>query len=721
MFRIIRNIFKKPRQREYLMEEYSHGPGYLAWFLRLILGLLAVFAILFLLIMSDALFASEQSLNQVNMQNISEGSLLIKTNTPGMYQQIPLLNTDVEMHVSGMIVRSHVKQSFKNESNEWVEGIYVFPLPEQSAVDHMRMYLNDRIIEGMIEEKQEAKRIYDHAKREGRKAALIEQERPNLFTNSVANIGPGETIIIEIEYQQVLRYDQDQFSLRFPMAVTPRYIPGKPIIESIHLDGGGWAGNTDQVKDASRITPPVYEGAGEINPVSIRIELDAGFPLKDIKSSYHAIRQQKLADDKIEITLQEKSIASDRDFELVWLPEVGYAPKAAVFNQQINGENYQLLMVMPPHQMNSNPQTLPREVVYVIDTSGSMSGVSIDQAKNSLLMALDRLHPVDRFNIIQFNSMTDHLFSQVRMATPGNLQHARQYVKQLQADGGTEMAPALRAALKDQTESQYVRQVVFITDGSVGNEKSLFDIIKQQLGQTRLFTIGIGSAPNSYFMRKAAQFGRGTFTYISDIGEVNEKMTELFSKLENPVMTNITVDFPDGVDVDALPVRIPDLYQGEPVIMAIKTAKPLHQMTVNGIRQSAPWQATLNLQQGQEAPGISQFWARSKIAALMDSIHEGADKDKVREAVVKVALNHHLVSQYTSLVAVDITPTRPQAEMLASHNLPVNLPRGQNFQKIFGRLPQTATSAELNLLSGLVLLCIAWFSLRYRLFVNRLY
>ncbi|HEY9050162.1 MAG TPA: marine proteobacterial sortase target protein [Gammaproteobacteria bacterium] len=719
MLRIIKSIFKKPRQREYLTEEYSSGHGYLRWFIKFIVGLLAVFAVLFLLILSDALYANEQPFNQVSMQSVSEGSLLIKTNTPGMYQQIPLLHTDVVMHVSGMILRSHVKQSFKNTGNEWVEAIYVFPLPEQAAVDHMRMYLNDRIIEGMIEEKQEAKRIYEQAKREGKKAALIEQERPNLFTNSVANIGPGESIIIEIEYQQVLKYDHGRFSLRFPMAITPRYIPGEPITESIHLDGGGWSSNTDQVSDASRITPPVYEGQDKINPISLRIELDAGLPLEDIKSSYHAITQKDLGANKKEIALKEVVVASDRDFELIWQPKVGHEPRAAIFNQKIKDEHYQLLMVMPPNQKATNPQALPREVIYVIDTSGSMSGVSMDQAKRSLLMALERLRPTDRFNIIQFNSVTDQLFNKVNMASVANVQQARRYVQQLQADGGTEMAPALRAALNNQTENQYVRQVVFITDGSVGNEKALFDIINHQLGQTRLFTVGIGSAPNSYFMRKAAQFGRGTFTYISDVSEVKEKMTELFNKLENPVMTNIGLEYPG--DAEIWPIRIPDLYEGEPVIVAVKTSYPAHQVEIKGMRQSAPWQATLDVQQGKPAAGIGTFWARSKISALMDSLHEGADKNSVREQVVKVALDHHLVSQYTSLVAVDVTPTRPQSENLNSHNVPVNLPHGQNFQKIFGRLPQTATSAELNMISGLILLFVAWLSMRYRFFVKHQY
>ena len=276
------------------------------------------------------------------------------------------------------------------------------------------------------------------------------------------------------------------------------------------------------------------------------------------------------------------------------------------------------------------------------------------------------------------------------------------------------MAPALNAALNGQDVGQYVRQVIFLTDGSVGNEPALFDLIKQHVGQSRLFTVGIGSAPNSHFMRKAAQFGRGTFTYIGDVSEVNEKMATLFAKLESPVMTDLEVQFSSGVEVEAWPKRVPDLYDGEPLILAAKTSGAGEKVTIKGMRALTPWQATLDMMQGRSGEGIGVFWARSKIAALVDSLHEGEDKDKVREAVISVALTHHLVSRYTSLVAVDVTPTRPAHAPLDRHAMPVNLPQGQNYQKIFGQLPQTATPAELHLLSGLVLFLLVWLLMRYR-------
>ncbi|TNF39032.1 MAG: marine proteobacterial sortase target protein [Gammaproteobacteria bacterium] len=704
MLRLLKQVYKKRNQREYLTEKYSSGTNYLSWFIRFLLMLLAIFAMLFVLILSDAVYAAtdESGLSQVSMQDIASGSLLLKTEIPGIYQQLPLLHTDVDMQISGLIVRSHLKQQFKNPTGDWVEAVYVFPLPEQAAVDHMRMYLNDRIIEGMIEEKQEARRIYEQAKSEGKKTALVEQQRPNMFTNSVASIGPGETVMVEIEYQQVLAYDNGQFSLRFPLAITPRYIPGKPISETISVQGS-WALNTDQVPDASQITPPVHVGTETINPVSLSIELNPGYPLEHIGSAYHAITQQMTATNEYRISLAEAVVASDRDFELHWQPAAGHEPRAAVFNEEVKGKYYQLLMLMPPHQKSGAPNTLPREVIYIIDTSGSMSGVSMEQARQSLLMALDRLRPTDRFNVIQFNSLTEQLFARALSADANNIQRAKHYVQRLQADGGTEMAPALRAALNKQHESQLVRQVIFMTDGSVGNETELFDIIKQNLGQSRLFTIGIGSAPNSYFMHKAAQHGRGSFTYIGDVAEVQQKMSDLFSKLESPVMMNIKTNFPPGIQVETWPDKIPDLYQGEPLVIVSQSDRPIDQISISGVRDSAPWQATLDLVQDKPANGVGIYWARSKIAALMDSLHEGADKILVRDEVVRLALDHHLVSPYTSLVAVDVSPARLQQNGLQTHTLPVNLPRGQSYEKIFGLLPQTATSAELNLWAGVLL------------------
>jgi Ca-activated chloride channel family protein len=653
---------------------------------------------------------ASESFNEIDrLDAVQQGSLLFKTEQ-GRYRTAPTLHTEVEIEVTGLIARAKVRQRFENTDDQWVEGVYVFPLPEDAAVDHMRMEIGERIIEGQIKERTVAKRIYKKAKSEGKKASLIEQERPNLFTNSVANIGPKETVVIEIEYQQVLRYNQSAFTLRFPMAMTPRYIPGTPIQsqeEVTQFNSLGWAIDTDQVPDASRITPPVVEGEDKVNPITLTVNLNAGFPLAHINSPTHAIKNDNkdISRGMATITLTDNTVFSDRDFELSWAPVASKAPRAALFTEQTGSELYHLLMMLPPDVQQAQ-QTLSREVIYVIDTSGSMGGASIEQARQALQLALKRLRPTDRFNVIQFNSRTHQLFDTAQSADFYHLQKARGYVGSLQAGGGTEMRAALEAALSNQQESHRVRQVIFLTDGSVGNEDALFKIIDRKLGQSRLFTIGIGSAPNSHFMNKAAQFGRGTYTYINNVSEVQEKMTALFQKLDAPMMSNIKLDS-HGEQMEIYPQRLPDLYQGEPLIIAAKSSTAIQAVTISGNRQQQQWTNNIKLQNGIHGQDVGILWARRKIADLMDLQRQGANKDHTRKQIIDVAMQHHLVSKYTSLVAVDVTPTRPQEENLDTRALPLNLPHGQVREKIFGTLPQTATVAPLNLLIGGMLLLLA--------------
>lgn len=705
----IKNILLKRRpKKEYLDDKYKpRKAASLIWLKRIILFLLILISAAFLLSLGKQAYANSgaDKLTQVSIDKISEGSLLIKTSIANQYQQIPLLKTDVEMDISGMIVRSKIKQYFKNTSQSWIEAIYVFPLPSTAAVDHLRMQIGERIIVADIKEKHTAKKLYQKAKRSGYKAALVEQQRPNLFTNSVANIAPGETVMIEIEYQQTLKYEQGEFSLRFPMTITPRYIPGKTIQQNISITESGWAQNTDQVRDASRITPPMNVSTDKINPLSINIKLNAGFPLQSLQSRYHKIIKNK-KNNITYISLAKGVTASDHDFELLWKPQIDKTPKAAVFNERVNGENYQMIMLMPPENKTQNIQPLARQVTYIIDTSGSMHGVSISQAKQALLMALERLRLHDKFNIIQFNSVTQQIFNQPQLASFENIIFAKKYVNALEANGGTEMAAALNLALNQASAENHVHQIIFLTDGSVGNENALFDIIHNKLGKSRLFTIGIGSAPNSYFMRKAAQFGRGSFTLISDVNEVKEKMTSLFTKLESPLMTDISFHIEDGLKTEIWPQRISDLYAGEPIILAIKSDKALNTINIKGRRALTPWSAKLNLKNQKTSKGIATFWARKKITALTDSLHNGANKEQVRSEIIKLALKHHLVSQHTSLLAIDKTPIRPQKIKLSTQAIPLNLPRGQSTQQSFGRLAQTASSAEINLLFGFSLLML---------------
>jgi Ca-activated chloride channel family protein len=644
----------------------------------------------------------------VSPARVGTGSLLFRSNLVAGYVPAPTIATDVQIRITGLVGRTKVRQKFENHTTEWQEGVYVFPLPERAAVDALRMHVGERIIEGEIREREEARRTYEQAKQEGKKASLVEQERPNLFTTSIAQIGPGETIEVEIEYQEDIRYDHGTFELRFPLVVGPRYIPGfpePPVSDRIEgFNGTGWAAPTKAVPDADRITPPVLHPSAErINPVELQVELDPGLALANVESPSHPVRVEPGEGHRRILRPESGTVPATKDFVLRWTPEVAEAPKAALFTEMLDGELYALLMLVPP-QSNSKSR-LPRETIFIIDTSGSMHGSSIEQAREALSLALDRLEPSDRFNVIQFNSVTSVLFPNVVPADVTNVGRARDYVRALRADGGTEMMPALEAAFSQGSEegSEWVRQIVFITDGAVGNEDQLFASIQQGLGDRRLFTVGIGSAPNSYFMSGAARFGRGTFTYVGSTHEVAEKMGELFQKIESPVLSHIEVDFDSGVEM--WPENVPDLYAGEPLVVTARLEKLAGEVVVRGRRSEQPWEVSFPLRGGASQSGVEKLWARRKIAALMDSAVEGVDAEVIRAGVVEVALRHHLVSKFTSLVAVDVTPTSETATP-ATRAVPTRLPEGWTEQKVVGTLAQAGTEADLLALAGILALLL---------------
>ena len=621
--------------------------------------------------MSLAILALSANVQAATVNDAKAGTLLLRAG--GELVPAPQVSTEVAIEVTGMVARTRVTQLFHNPGSDFVEGVYVFPLPEKAAVDRLHMKIGERLIEGRIREKEEARRTYEKAKREGRKAALVEQQRPNLFTNAVAHIGPNDFVEIRIEYQQALAYDNGSYGLRFPLAVTPRYVP--------------MAGNLPDEPKALEHTV-----GGRANGVDIAVSIDAGVPLSTVKSSYHEAKFQKQSSGRTLVYLAKDQEDADRDFELTWTLAPGKAPQAAMFTQQRGEAEYALLMVVPPQPTAAERaafERMPRETILVVDTSGSMQGASIVQARQALEQALDTLTPRDRFNVAEFNSATRPMLPQAVPATPQNVERAREWVRALKANGGTEMMGALAFALQGGETPGYLRQVVFITDGAVGNEDALFGLIHAHLGSSRLFTVGIGSAPNSHFMAKAAQFGRGTFTHIGDVREVQEKMSALFEKIEAPVLRDVQVRWPDGTPVETFPARVPDLYLGEPVLVAAAAKAPLGTVVVTGLRGNQPWSVALTPPTDRNAAGVGALWARAKISTLMEELARGADVEAVKPQVVKVALEHHLVSAYTSLVAVDTTASVPAVAMST------------------GTLPQTGTAANLQLLLGLLALMAA--------------
>jgi Ca-activated chloride channel homolog len=618
----------------------------------------------------------------VSPADMNSGSLLLKAEKNG-YLEAPRLASDYDVTISGATGRTIVTQRFQNPANGWVEGVYVFPLPDGAAVDSLRIVAGDRVIVGSVKERQEAKIIYEEAKANGQIAALVEQERPNLFTNSVANIGPYETIVVQIEYQEAIKISGGTATLRVPLVVAPRYTP-EPVVQSVEFEnnGGGFGTSVNQPPPQPPVLDPHKHD--KINPVSISITLNAGFTLGNVKSHYHLVSSKTESASSRKITLSEGDVPADKDFELTWTA-AGAAPEVGLFSETINGKDYLLGLITPPSVADVAPPR-PREMIFVIDNSGSMEGPSMAQAKESLLYGLSRLKPGDRFNVIRFDDTMTMLFDNAVAADMEHVVTAKRFVEGLGANGGTEMVPALKAALADDglSRATHLRQVVLLTDGAIGNEQEFFSVIGSEKGRSRIFMVGIGSAPNSYLMTRGAEIGQGTFTHIGDGAQVTDRMQELFSKLGQPVVTDLAATF-DGGAVSLTPGTLPDLYRGEPVVLMAEATGLKGNLKVTGKIGETPWEFSVPVTQAAKGKGISKLWAARKIADFeVKSILGEMPIEAAQKGVLAVALEHQIVSSQTSLIAVDKTPKRPPGAKLSRADIPLNLPAGWSFEKVFG-------------------------------------
>jgi Ca-activated chloride channel family protein len=579
------------------------------------------------------------------------------------------MDTRVQMQVHGLFAEVSVRQTFVNGSAEWREGRYLLPLPEDAAVGALTMRIGNRLVEGEVREKEEAKAAYVAAVAAGQRAGLVSQNRPNLFQTAVGNIGPGETVEIEVRYWQPVQYRDDMFSLVLPLTLTPRYSPAAPAPETSFAmtpvadrrDATASTRHGTGDPEALPAATPGDEGSALPPTVELYAEIDAGVPLREVASPSHPIETWQEGG-LHRVRLANLVEGSDRDFVLRWTPVPSKAPRSALFVDRVAGEDFALLMLVPP----TLPEApLPRELILVIDNSGSMAGASMTQAIEAADRALARLRPGDRFNVIRFDDTLDMLFPEAVPVQRDHVARARAFVRALRAEGGTEMLPALRAAFAGRAPAGFLRQVVLATDAAVSNEDDLLALIETGRGESRLFPVGIGSAPNGHFLREAAAAGRGTQTLIRDVGEVTERMDTLLAKLDRPAMRDVQVDWPGGAEM--YPSRVPDLYAGEALQVVARLERVDGTVTVRGLRPQ-PWVRQLELAGDDAAPspGVGRLWARARIDSLEDELRRGGALEQLRPAIVDTALRHGLVSTYTSLVAVDRTPARPQDAALAS-------------------------------------------------------
>jgi Ca-activated chloride channel family protein len=640
--------------------------------------------------------------------------LLFRT-THGL-KAAPLQHSDVHIEITGPVARTTIVQQFENPGRSWLEGVYVFPLPDDSAVDRLQMRVGERLVEGRIRERTAARAEYREAAAAGRGASLVEQQRPNLFTARVANIAPGARIAIRIEYQQAIAMKDGSWRLRLPTVVGPRYDPAgeivgpgrlpvllaanEPIATGASVHPAGVSGHADA---------PAH-GTRPANALAIGVRLDAGVPVTPPASGTHAIRVASLAPHLHEIALDAAAVA-DRDFELEWSPQPGSAP-AGAFRLERHGElHYGQLVLAPPLDAGPARARIARETTFVIDTSGSMAGDSFRQAVRALRHGVAQLQPGDRFNLIRFSSRHDSLYAVPQPFDERRRAEALAWIGALRAEGGTEMRGAIEQALAAPQVPGLVSQVVFMTDGAVGYEAEMLALIERRLGARRLFTVGIGSAPNGWFMRKAAEAGRGTYTFIDRVGDVERRMSELYAKLARPMLTHLQLRFDGAQPLDA--VALPgELYAGEPIVVRARFAAPPAAVTVTGEAAGIRWESRVPAAP-TEGSGLHAAWARERIEALGDELARGgADRDEaqaLRTRIRDLGLGHHLVTAYTSLVAIDVTPLRPADAPLHGAAVPTHLPAGWELEGVFGQgeLAQGATPATLRIVTGLLLLALA--------------
>ena len=678
--------------------------------------LAACWSILFLLSLAAlAAFTSARANADADAEEeITAGTLVLHPRGGGADLSAVRLGTHYEVRVSGRIARTRVVQAFRNTGRQWAAATYLYPLPEEAAVDSLKMVVGQRVIVGELRRRAEAAEIYERAKAAGQRAALVEEQRPNMFINRVANIAPGETVLIEIEYQAPITVRGGEYSLRLPLVVGPRYVP------PTSLDSAA------AVADGRAVTAPLaHPSAGPLNPVTIEVHLQPGFPIANLASPYHRIAANTGAGGGRVVRLADGEVPANRDFELRWRSAAADGA-VGLFRERRGDRDYLMAMVTPPVDDRRRPVP-PREMIFVIDNSGSMSGESMDQARASLLHALRTLRPADRFNVIRFDDTMTQLFEAPVAATSDQVALALRYAEALEAEGGTEMLPALRAALVDPTPADgRVRQLIFMTDGAISNEAEMLEAIGRSRGRSRVFMIGIGSAPNSLLMSRMAEVGRGTYVHVGDTAEVNARMTELLDRLTRPAVTDLQVRI-TGANAEITPRLLPDLYAGEPLVVLARGEALGGTLEVSGRIGGADWRRSVPLSEAVEGPGVAKLWARRRIAEIEVADTLGTiDPEQAADAIAGLGLDFSLVTRETSLVAVDRTPVRPRGARLTEEELPLNLPHGWNFDALFGEasdrgtpgaaaddqaelveLPQTGTDARTLARNGAILLLLA--------------
>ncbi len=610
------------------------------------------------------------------------GTGALKVITESQDVEVPLKHTSVDAEIAGFVSRVTVTQTFVNPFKDPIEAVYVFPLPHEAAVDDMTMKIGQRTIKGVIKKRDEARKIYEQAKKEGKTASLLDQERPNIFTQSVANILPGDNIEIQISYVEVLKYEQGEYEFVFPMVVGPRYIPGSAIGKS----GGGWAPDTTSVPDASKITPPVLKpGQRSGHDIDVTVKLDAGIPFYHLRSTSHEIDVKTNGKQKAVVTLKAFDTIPNKDLILRY-KVLGDAPEFGSLTYTKDGQGH-FLLVLAPKAKYSKKEIGLREIFFVVDSSGSQQGDPLTKSKEAVKRALKGLRPSDTFQVYDFNDIVTSMAPSTVPATPENIRDAVKFVDQIQARGGTRMLPVIQTALNLPPDPKRLRIVFMTTDGFIGNEKEIITEIHDSLGDARLFSLGVGSSVNRYLLDRMAAEGKGFAQFVRQDEPTDEVVEKFHKRIAAPVMTDIEIDW-GGLRVkDVYPERIPDLFAGMPLVIFGRFDKPgKGKVRLLGKLGKKSGEISAEVEFPAKDGGydsLGTLWARAKIEQLMSAIDNGRGGDDLAGQVTNIGLEYRLMTQYTSFVAVE-EKVRNEGGKLKTVQVLVEMPEGVSYEGVFG-------------------------------------
>ena len=568
-----------------------------------------------------------------------------------------LKETRVRAEIAGVIARVRVEQVFQNPYPERLEAVYVFPLPEDAAVDRYSFVIGDQAIAGVIAKREEARKRYETARDEGRRAGLLEQERANVFTQSVANLPASGEVVVRIEYVHPLRIDGGDYQFRFPMVVAPRYVGGSPLPRP--NVGRGWARDTDRVPDASRISPPALR-AGERagNDVFIDLVIDAEMPIASITPVTHEIDVRRDGETRASVSLRNGSAIPDKDFVVEYALGGEQSVIATLTHRAEATRSGYCALVVQPKRGITEAELAPREVILVLDKSGSTRGVPIGQIRVLAQHVVAALHPQDTFRILAFHSSLEEFHGSALPATPDRIASAQAWIRRLDSGAGTEMLPALVEALRHgNRENGRSRHLVLMTDALVGDDDRILSYLNHpRASDVRVFPIAVGAAPNHYLIERAAEIGRG-FSMAVTLRDNVAAMAQRFNdKVAAPYLTDLEIDWGGLGVVDVIPEVLPDLYAGEPlVVFGRYDASGRGEVTVRGNLGGRRVETSLELElpdRREEHDSIPSIWARQRIRQLWNR-HLGKADPALEDEITRLGLEHHLVTRYTSFVAVE--------------------------------------------------------------------